>query len=106
MLKRYLLFTAPDYEQLGGWGDFSSSHDTPEEAVSAWMDYINNEEKKFGEPDALAIGDRWMEVIDKENGHLVENYIITAFKDGVEIKDSLKNKVVEMRPYKHNNKNI
>ena len=34
-MKRYLVFAFDTYQEIGGWGDFQSDHDEPEEALVA-----------------------------------------------------------------------
>ena len=50
-LKRYIVFSGPEYYPSGGWGDFRQSFDTLDEAKQ-WLDRYPAD---------------WKEIIDLEN---------------------------------------
>lgn len=58
-MKRYLVFFGNAFYPIGGWADFYSSFDTPEEARKVAIDLVSHR------------GD-WYQVVDSQNGEIIE----------------------------------
>jgi hypothetical protein len=57
-IKRFLMFSGFDYSATGGWGDFTESYDTLDEARECWA--VNSAD--------------WCHIVDGTLGVVVEEF--------------------------------